>query len=1031
MADRRRRRALEDEGEENSEKENVAKGRPSECESEGEPAETGDLASEYESAAEDNRDAGADEDSEEGSEEETEEETEEGSEEEEDEDEEEEEYTDDDVIIEGEEQIEEERQSGDGEEQPDKENVDDDEDKKNPAYVPRKGAFYEHDLRTGEEDNEEVQKPKKKLWQDEGKWAHDRFREDLQAPKSREELMALYGYDIRAADKPPDAPPPRLRGRGRGRPQRRSKLSDFMEPKETPPPPQPEAPPPQRMVVIDTTDTGQKPKTRSQPPPPPPPPREEVFEDFDEEIEVPYMTTIDTTQSSADSYQPRGQRRRGAGPRQRRDRQSFEEKQNRNSYQSENYQERKFNRERQTYGDRTGGRQGGYRSQNPGSQDARFSQPQDARLSPQRDLYSHDYPALSHRTGGAPAPERYSQNSRAPRSQEDIRSRNSRNMQDEAEVEHDQRNSFNYSQRGSSRGGFPKPGRGRERNDRNNRPPRYSRMEREERHNISHDLVPAKREFTNSSFRAAPSNENSAGAENSAQEVDKGVEKDNDRQTSQDVVISNKENVQTISVTITNTTMERKSYAKDRRGKSGSSVMGPGGDLMGVEDPSVATPMIEAPPRQPASRGDQGDKRYQRGAGPRQDSEQNRPKRYSSQRQRNMIEYGYGDPHQQQAAPPPPPPQQQQQLQQKQKQVQQQQQQQQQSAPKKTMPVDSGSSFYNQVFPPGHPPAPMFHPEMSGATRPPPPPQDPAAFSTAMLQSPMPFHLPVSGPGMPSPPRLMGPNMAAAPPGTVAVPISNASPQLLPAPYMAAPTVIYSAPPPPPGASPPYQVPLGYTSPPPAAPPPTLAQPPVVTPQSQPEVHRGGTVYFPPYLQQPSSRSPARRQKVAIPIVDPTELKKKSAVGSATPTPEGLVQDSSEKGLEGREKAAVSIKPETKPEPAAIDPRKPLNADTTTTSPVVPKPEDGKKNTRVPDDSSFKVIDVPNVIPVEVTPTTGGASLQPSTSDTREPTSSAVKSNIAQVADRLASESEAAESPPSSSHADQNSVPISETVTNS
>ena len=40
-------------------------------------------------------------------------------------------------------------------EQPDKENVDDDEDKKNPAYVPRKGAFYEHDLRTGEEDTAE------------------------------------------------------------------------------------------------------------------------------------------------------------------------------------------------------------------------------------------------------------------------------------------------------------------------------------------------------------------------------------------------------------------------------------------------------------------------------------------------------------------------------------------------------------------------------------------------------------------------------------------------------------------------------------------------------------------------------------------------------------------------------------------------------------------------------------------------------------------------------------------------------------
>ena len=57
-------------------------------------------------------------------------------------------------------------------------------------------------------------RPKKKLWQDEGKWTHDRFREDLQAPKSREELIALYGYDIRASDKPPEAPPARkMRGR--------------------------------------------------------------------------------------------------------------------------------------------------------------------------------------------------------------------------------------------------------------------------------------------------------------------------------------------------------------------------------------------------------------------------------------------------------------------------------------------------------------------------------------------------------------------------------------------------------------------------------------------------------------------------------------------------------------------------------------------------------------------------------------------------------------------------------------------------
>ena len=39
-------------------------------------------------------------------------------------------------------------------EQPDEneeKNLDDDEDRKNPAYIPRKGAFYEHDNRLGEE----------------------------------------------------------------------------------------------------------------------------------------------------------------------------------------------------------------------------------------------------------------------------------------------------------------------------------------------------------------------------------------------------------------------------------------------------------------------------------------------------------------------------------------------------------------------------------------------------------------------------------------------------------------------------------------------------------------------------------------------------------------------------------------------------------------------------------------------------------------------------------------------------------------
>ena len=48
------------------------------------------------------------------------------------------------------------------------------------------------------------ERPKKKLWQDAGKWDHDKFNLNDQAPKSREELIAIYGYDIRSSDKPPE-----------------------------------------------------------------------------------------------------------------------------------------------------------------------------------------------------------------------------------------------------------------------------------------------------------------------------------------------------------------------------------------------------------------------------------------------------------------------------------------------------------------------------------------------------------------------------------------------------------------------------------------------------------------------------------------------------------------------------------------------------------------------------------------------------------------------------------------------------------
>jgi protein CASC3 len=46
----------------------------------------------------------------------------------------------------------------------------------------------------------------KKVWREhENRWSHDRYNEDDQRPKSREELIAVYGYDIRNEEGPPRA----------------------------------------------------------------------------------------------------------------------------------------------------------------------------------------------------------------------------------------------------------------------------------------------------------------------------------------------------------------------------------------------------------------------------------------------------------------------------------------------------------------------------------------------------------------------------------------------------------------------------------------------------------------------------------------------------------------------------------------------------------------------------------------------------------------------------------------------------------
>lgn len=106
------------------------------------------------------------------------------------------------------------RESGDGqEEDKPQRKLDDDEDRRNPQYIPKRGTFYEHDDRTTEEVTEEnVEAPnereakEKKVWKDkEDKWDHDRYNDDEQAPKSHDELVAVYGYDIRNEEGPPRA----------------------------------------------------------------------------------------------------------------------------------------------------------------------------------------------------------------------------------------------------------------------------------------------------------------------------------------------------------------------------------------------------------------------------------------------------------------------------------------------------------------------------------------------------------------------------------------------------------------------------------------------------------------------------------------------------------------------------------------------------------------------------------------------------------------------------------------------------------
>ncbi|CAH8619788.1 unnamed protein product [Heterobilharzia americana] len=71
-------------------------------------------------------------------------------------------------------------------------NVDADEDKRNPAYIPRGGRYYMHDHRTLDEDIVVVKKRDNNL-----RWQHDKFNYNDQCPMSTKEIIWKYGYDIR------------------------------------------------------------------------------------------------------------------------------------------------------------------------------------------------------------------------------------------------------------------------------------------------------------------------------------------------------------------------------------------------------------------------------------------------------------------------------------------------------------------------------------------------------------------------------------------------------------------------------------------------------------------------------------------------------------------------------------------------------------------------------------------------------------------------------------------------------------------
>lgn len=79
--------------------------------------------------------------------------------------------------------------------------LDADQDKTNPAYIPRTGRYFMHDCRKDDEVASQVNSAETRYRKEPKKWQHDRFRYREQAPRTTAELIRKYGYDIREDDK--------------------------------------------------------------------------------------------------------------------------------------------------------------------------------------------------------------------------------------------------------------------------------------------------------------------------------------------------------------------------------------------------------------------------------------------------------------------------------------------------------------------------------------------------------------------------------------------------------------------------------------------------------------------------------------------------------------------------------------------------------------------------------------------------------------------------------------------------------------